>query len=100
MNDKKTYLALAVIVTGFAILAEAWPFFIIGVIYFYASFTHDGRQRKKEAENKIESETWMEEIKEKERIAEIESTKRMAEIEKVRQEKLKKERNSVLKLKT
>jgi hypothetical protein len=89
--DKKVYLALAVIFTGLAIYAEAWPIFIIGVIYFYVFFTHDGGQRKIEAENKIRLEKWEEERKEKERIAKIESTKRMAEIEKIRQEKLRKE---------
>ena len=54
MNDKKIYLALAVIFTGMAIYAQAWPVFILGAIYFYVFFTHDGRQRKKEEESKTQ----------------------------------------------
>ena len=91
MNDKKIYLALTVIFTGMAIYAQAWPVFILGAIYFYVFFTHDGRQRKKEEESKISLQKWEEERKEKERLAQIESAERMAELTKARQERLRKE---------
>jgi DNA-directed RNA polymerase subunit RPC12/RpoP len=84
---KLSYLAIAIFFTGMG-LSGATPVLILGGIYFYAFFTYDANERKKEENRKSWLQNREREDKEKARIAKIRYDKGMAEIEKSKQERL------------
>ncbi len=89
MNGKTIYLAMAI---SFAVMGMSGivPLLILSAIYFYAFFTYDANERKKEENRKSWLQNREREDKEKARIAKIRYDEGMAEIEKAKQERLQK----------